>query len=104
MQQPNNHGLYVLEKISSASLGSLAGTVQRVDLVQREITVDVGAQQVDVDVPPQCPVVLRGERIKLRIIQVGDVVRISLTPRAARCVAQCVEVAPINSLPATGDN
>jgi hypothetical protein len=46
---------------------------------------------------------LRGERIKLRIIQPGDVVRMSFVRRGDRFVAQRVEIAPVNSLPATDE-
>jgi hypothetical protein len=104
MQEHSNHTTALLGTGSSASMESMTGIVQRVDLVQREITVIVGTKRFQVDVPPQCLVMLRGERIKLRIIQPGDVVRISLVRRADRSAAQRVEVAPVNSLPATGEN
>lgn len=108
MQTHQNHDTALLEKLSpparveNVSVETMAGSIERVDLVQRELTVSVGPRRVEVDVPPQCQVMLRGERIKLRIIQPGDFVRISFVQRAARSVAQRVEVAPINSLPAAG--
>lgn len=77
----------------------MVGNLERIDLVQREITISVGTHLFEVEVPPQCAVLLRGERIKLRIMQPGDVVRIGCVTRGARIVAECVEVAPVNTLP-----
>jgi hypothetical protein len=102
MQPSSIDETYVSNSRPSRNQGNLQGTVQGVDLVQREITVLVDSQPVNVEIPPQCPVLLRGERIKLRLVQAGDVVQICCTPRAARCVAERVEVAPVNSLPAAG--
>jgi hypothetical protein len=48
------------------------GVVRNVDLIAREIEVSVAGKDIRFDVPPDCPVILRGERIKLRLIQKGD--------------------------------
>ncbi|WP_425613467.1 hypothetical protein NA78x_003299 [Anatilimnocola sp. NA78] len=103
MPQQNHSRPILLETIPPVLVETMLGTVQRVDLVQRELTVLAGGQQVEVEVPVQCLVTLRGEQIKLRIIQPGDVVRIKLAAGGSRRVAQRVEVAPINSLPAAGE-
>lgn len=100
--QPDIPDRGVLLKPFPSAAEIMAGSVERVDVVQRELTIIAGRQRIAVDIPPQCPVMLRGERIKLRLIQPGDVVRIRLVGRAARAVAQGVEVAPLNSLPAAG--
>ena len=102
MQQQSNHSTAVLESTPPPAVKTVTGTVQRVDLVQREMKVIVGTQPFDVDVPPQCPVILRGERIKLRMIQPSDVVQIRFARRATVLIAKRVEVVPVNSLPATG--
>lgn len=103
MHPNTNHRLAVLETTPLPAAENISGIVESVDVVQRELIIVVRCQRMAVDVPPQCTVVLRGERIKLRIIQAGDVVRIRLASRTARSIAQRVEVAPVNSLPAAGE-
>lgn len=103
MHSNTNHRLAVLETNPLPAAEIMAGIVESVDVVQRELILVVGRQRIAVDVPPQCAVVLRGERIKLRIIQPGDVVQIRLAGRKGRPFAQRVEVAPVNSLPAAGE-
>jgi hypothetical protein len=68
------------------------GVVQRIDTVSRELTARVGTAVVTFDVPPDCPVVLRGERVKLRLVQPGDRVRVTYAPLRDALVARVVEV------------
>ena len=75
---------------------TIEGTVLSVDTVNRELTVLSRAVRVAFDVPPGCPIVLRGERVKLRLVQPGDRVRVTADgPR----VASAVEVQPIGAIP-----
>jgi hypothetical protein len=53
------------------------GVVHAVDTVNRELSVAVSGSLVNFDVPPDCVVVLRGEPVKLRLIQPGDLVRVT---------------------------
>jgi hypothetical protein len=102
MQQHSLHHVALAESRPTEPLKTTMGKLERVDLVQREISVVVGDHLQEIDVPAGCPVMLRGERVKLRIIQPGDVVRVSAVARGTRFVAKRVEVDPVNSLPAAG--
>jgi hypothetical protein len=68
--------------------------VRRVDVVNRELTVRAGHALAVFDVPPGCAVLLRGERVKLRMVQPGDRVRVTYAPRRGSLVACAVEVQP----------
>lgn len=98
MLQHTNQNPTLFEMISPAA-DAVIGVVQTVDVVQRELNLLIRSQPLVVDIPPECPVVLRGERIKLRLIQPGDTVRIKVL-HAAGTVAQQIEVVPINFLSA----
>ena len=73
---------------------SAKGIVQRVDTVQREITVLLQQGLELFDVPPDCPIFLHGERIKLRMIQPRDHVDIRFTAGDERRIATSLEVQP----------
>jgi hypothetical protein len=49
---------------------------------------------VTIYVPPDCNVVLRGERVKLRMVQPRDRVRVTYTELADSLVAREIEVRP----------
>ena len=102
MQQRSIYNVALGKLLLEEPFKATIGRIVQVDLVQREITVSTGSHLHQIDVPPQCPVMLRGERVKLRILQPGDIVRISSIAEGARFVAARVEVAPVNSLPAAG--
>ena len=53
--------------------------IHRVDPVNRELAALVEGVLVTIDVPPACEVILRGERIKLRMVQPRDRVRVTYT-------------------------
>lgn len=65
----------------------LRGIVERVDLVERELSVRLAAGHAQVHVPPGCPVLLRGEPVKLRLVQQGDDVVIALAKTHDRLAA-----------------
>jgi hypothetical protein len=68
------------------------GAVVRVDMVNRELTVHFADGPGVIDVPPGCPITLRGERVRLRMLQPGDLVRVTYTDRRGSWVAAVVEV------------
>jgi hypothetical protein len=66
--------------------------IHRVDPVNRELAALVGGVLVTIDVPPDCEVILRGERIKLRMVQPRDRVRVHCTEFANPMLARAIEV------------
>jgi hypothetical protein len=68
--------------------------VRRVDPVNRELAALVGGVPVTIYVPPDCEVVLRGERVKLRMVQPGDRVRVTCTEFGDTLVARELAVQP----------
>ena len=74
------------------------GAIQRVDTVGREVSVLLPTGVAVFDVPTDCPVHLRGEPIKLRLLQPRDHVRVTFSDRQGRLVAQFLEAQPDTSL------
>ena len=68
------------------------GVVQRVDTVNRELTILHGGGTHVIDVPPECPIVLRKERVKLRMVQPRDRLRVTYTEERGLKIACVVEV------------
>jgi hypothetical protein len=68
--------------------------IRRVDLVARELTTQADNALAVYYVPPNCDVRLRGERVKLRMIQPGDRVRVVYTIGPDALVAESIEVHP----------
>jgi hypothetical protein len=68
------------------------GVARRIDAVVRELTVDAGGSLVAIDVPPGCPITLRGERIKFRMLLPLDRVRVTCAESRGGRVASAVEV------------
>lgn len=77
----------------------IEGFVQRVDTVNRELTLSSGGASVVIDVPSDCLILLRGERVKFRLIQPRDPVRVTCTDGRDPRTACAVEVQPGSSLP-----
>jgi hypothetical protein len=67
------------------------GVLQRVDLIDREVTVRQEGGVVNYSVSPGCEVLLNGERVKLRLLQPRDHVRVAYRPRAEGRAALSVE-------------
>ena len=61
---------------------------------RRELAALVEGILVTIYVPPDCNVVLRGERVKLRMVQPRDRVRVTYTELADSLVAREIEVRP----------
>jgi hypothetical protein len=70
------------------------GSVQRVDTVGREIIVLLPRGLAVFDVPCDCSILLRGEPVKLRVIQPGDQVQIAFCDLQGMLVAQLLDVQP----------
>jgi hypothetical protein len=68
--------------------------IQRVDPVSRELGAVVAGVLVNIYVPPNCDIVLRGERIKFRMVQSGDRACVNYSRRGDFPVARLVEVQP----------
>lgn len=72
----------------------IEGDIRRIDPIGRELDVHAAGTAVSFDVPPGCPITLRGERVKLRLLQPRDRVRVSYTEAHGRRVADGIEVQP----------
>lgn len=68
--------------------------VHRVDPVSRELSAVVEGAPVIIYVPPDCEVLLRGERVKLRMVLPGDRLRVALAVPGDSPVAREIEVRP----------
>jgi hypothetical protein len=68
--------------------------VHRVDPINRELEALIDGRLVTIDVPPQCDVILRGERVKLRLVQPRDRLRMTYVENADCLVACVIEVQP----------
>lgn len=66
--------------------------VERTDLVNRELTAWVDGASIPIYVPPDCEILLRGERIKLRMVQAGDRLRVDFAQMGDFLVAREIEV------------
>src|SRR5688500_12923002 len=84
MQQPND----LMSVLTTDAI------IRSVDPVGRELTAQAGRALAIYYVPPNCDVRLRGERVKLRMIQPGDLVRVVFTNGRGALVAQSIEVLP----------
>src|SRR5262245_51429463 len=71
----------------------VTGVIQSVDLARRELALLVDGTAQVFDVPPDCDVVLNGERVKLRLLQPLDPARVVYAEargtRGARLVSVC---------------
>jgi hypothetical protein len=71
-----------------------AAVVHRVDPINRELAVLVEGILVNYYVPPDCTVILRGERVKLRMVQPRDRVHVTYTELAGSLIAREIVVQP----------
>lgn len=65
--------------------------IQRMDVVNREMELLIGEHRWIISVPPDCAVLLRGERVKLRMLQPGDRVRVTYRADTTPPVACIIE-------------
>jgi CBS domain-containing protein len=73
-----------------------------VDVANRALRLAIQGQDVDVDVPVGCPIVLRAERVKLRMLQPQDVVDVTYESNGHGPTARMVVVC--NELPTKEEN
>lgn len=77
---------------AAALVESVQGAVQHVDTVSRELTVLLSTGLVVFDVASDCPIYLRGERIKLRLVQPRDQVRVLFLHNDNLLISQRIDV------------
>jgi hypothetical protein len=77
--------------------GQTVGIVHRVDTVNRELSVRVSDQLVCFDVPTDSAVYLHGERVRFRMLQPGDLVKITHLRRGDQRVALAVVAQAIDA-------
>jgi hypothetical protein len=70
------------------------GIIERVDTLGREITMLLPTGLEVFYLPPDCPIVLHGERIKLRMIQPRDQALVIFDKNNGMLVAKLLEVQP----------
>lgn len=73
------------------TLQTAEGMIQQVDLINRAVTVRQEHSARTFDVPPACVVRLNGERVKLRMLQQRDRVRVRYRSAPSGPVAQSIE-------------
>lgn len=73
--------------------------VHRVDTINRELSVLIGSVPVAIHVSRDCDVVLRGERVKLPMIQPSDRLRIAYAGKISNSLeAIAIQVLPTYSV------
>jgi len=85
--------------LSDEAVRTAEGTVHQIDLLNREIVVLVGDVLLRFDVPPGCEVYLAGERVKLRLLQPSDRVRVTYAQRGESPVASSIHASWFPSAP-----
>lgn len=77
---------------NSKAVISVEAVVHRIDPVNRELYAIVAGVPVTFYVPPDSEVILRGERVKFRMIQQNDRLSLSCTEIAGAIAARSIEV------------
>jgi hypothetical protein len=67
-------------------------------MINRELTVLVNGEPLTFDVPVDCEIALHGERVRLRMVQPRDRVRLRHARRGGFLVAVGIEVQPEDTL------
>ncbi len=73
-------------------LVEICTTLRRVDAVSRQVEVQAGETVRAIDVPTDCPVLLNGELVKLRLLQPRDRARIVYAPGDEGWTARMIRV------------
>ena len=74
------------------SMEQAVGTIQAVDVPGRTLTMLVSGVSRTFDIAPDCAIVLRGERVKLRLVQPSDTAHLVYCQTAEGLQVQVVEV------------
>lgn len=72
----------------------IVGVVRRVDTINRELHVETSDSVLILDIPCDCTIRLHGERVKLRMLQPLDQVRVTCKEDDNSFVAQILEAQP----------
>jgi hypothetical protein len=70
------------------------GAVCRVNTISRELDLFTNGGRAIFDVPPDCAIILRGDRIRLRMVQARDIVRVTYTVAGGHYAARTIDVLP----------
>lgn len=80
-------------KLSSLKTSTeVAGVIQEVDVIGRELTVLVDGAIMVFGAPPACAIFLQGERVKLRLLQPGDAAEVTFVMAATGLEARVIRV------------
>jgi hypothetical protein len=80
--------------IPGTSIEEVRGRIAGLNPLTREVTLLVDGQTIELDLAPDCLIELHGEPVRLRMLQVGDIVQVVLAgPRQA----QSIRVQPLCS-------
>jgi hypothetical protein len=80
--------------ITQPGIEEVRGPLAGLNPLTREVTLLVDGQKVELDLAPDCLIELHGEPVRLRMLQVGDIVQVVLAgPRQA----QSIRVQPLCS-------
>jgi hypothetical protein len=75
------------------------GTLDELSTVSREMCVRDNGTRWMFDVPLSCPILLHGERVKLRLLQPRDRLRVRYTRLPDRSIARSIQVIPATMRP-----
>ena len=78
--------------IESTQVTEVDGAIQSINAPCREMKVSVDGTARQFDIAAECSVWLHGERVKLRILQAADPVRISYVIQDGACLAVEIRV------------
>ncbi len=70
------------------------GVIRYIDTINREMRVQVADTTLTLDIPLDCAIFLHGERVKLRMLQSLDRVRITYVEHRNYLAARTIEVQP----------
>ena len=79
---------------TGASPLQIEGVVCTVDTINRELVVRTNSSQTRFDVPSDCTIDLRSERVKLRMVQPRDRIKIVYAEVRGLLIARSMEVQP----------
>ena len=74
--------------------GVASGVIKDVNVLSREVLIQLADDVLVIDVPVACLVLLNDERVKLRLLQAGDPVQVGFKKEGERAVAGTIHVQP----------
>jgi hypothetical protein len=82
----------VNQNVDNQGTEQAVGTIQAVDVPGRTLTMLVNGVSRIFEIAPDCAIVLRGERVKLRLVQPSDTAHLVYRQTAEGLRAQVVDV------------